>query len=171
MSTIEELEIKLAELDAEFNAPGSTMRQDVWTARRIQLLAQLDAEKRAARTAEATEPTRRLADPNRSKAPPDKDGRKTPVMWRELIKFVDEMTPLIREHVGARMKPLEERIAELESRKSLEYRGTFRTDTEYGLNDLVTHSGQLWLCQQQGTRKKPGDADAWRLVSKTDLAR
>ena len=169
MSTIEELEIKLAELDAEFNASGSTMPQSVWSERRTELVAQLDGAARAARVAEASNLTQRPQQ-TRKPAPPDRDGSKTPVTWRHFTEFLDELAALTRQHVAERTKPLEDRIAELESRKSLEYRGTYRTDTEYGLNDLVTHSGMLWLCQQQGTRKKPGDGDAWRLVSKTDLA-
>ena len=70
-----------------------------------------------------------------------------------------------------RHSELESRISLIEQRKSIDYRGTWNGATEYGVNDATTYLSQLWLCQAQGTRSKPGAGDAWRLVSKTDIAK
>lgn len=71
--------------------------------------------------------------------------------------------------MAERITTLEQRITVLESRKSIAYRGIWLASSEYGQNDLCTYSGTLWICRAQGTRKKPGDGDAWQLCSKGDL--
>ena len=116
LSAIEELEIKLAELDAEFNASGSTMRQSVWSELRTELVAQLDGAARAARVAEASNPTQRPQQ-TRKPAPPDRDGSKTPVMWKHFTEVLDELAARTRQHVAERTKPLEDRITYLEEQE------------------------------------------------------
>jgi hypothetical protein len=41
--------------------------------------------------------------------PADKDGSKTPVMWKHLREMVTEIAKCTREHVAMKLKPLETR--------------------------------------------------------------
>jgi hypothetical protein len=88
----------------------------------------------------------------------------------------EQMIFCAQKECEALMKKLEPRIAELgariahlEARKSIEYRGTWRSDREFGEGDLVTHAGQLFICKGHGVRSKPGSSVDWVLASKKDL--
>ena len=63
---------------------------------------------------------------------------------------------------------LEKRIAALEQRPAgVTWAGTFEAGKDYGVGQLVTRSGSLWLATR-ATHDTPGDASgAWRLVVKS----
>jgi len=63
--------------------------------------------------------------------------------------------------------PLRTRIAALEARPALEYRGVFAGDgTAYRPGDLCTRSGSLWLCIA-ATTAAPAEAPSnWKLIAK-----
>lgn len=73
---------------------------------------------------------------------------------------------VIREHVGKSFRPLADRIAALEQRKSFEYRGTWSEDESYEVDNFVTHQGSMWHTNEP-TRSRPGTAGSpWLLCVK-----
>jgi hypothetical protein len=66
---------------------------------------------------------------------------------------------------NVRLDALEARIAGLEARPELEYRGSHASDQTYAAGNLVTRSGGLWLCLRS-TTQTPGQSGDWKLVVK-----
>lgn len=63
------------------------------------------------------------------------------------------------------LEAVEVRLAALEARPGLKYRGVWNHGA-YAPGDLVTHKGSLWHCEQP-THAAPGDgSEAWRLAVK-----
>jgi hypothetical protein len=60
------------------------------------------------------------------------------------------------------------RLADLERRGSVEYRGVWR-DQEYPQASLTTHSGSLWIAQER-TTARPGHGKGWKLIVKSGRA-
>jgi hypothetical protein len=102
-----------------------------------------------------------------------KDAKERAYVSRGLLDLLYNTIILIARHIAGNAEAahtqLAARVSTLEQRKGIEYRGTWRSDVEYGLNDMTTYSSSLWICRAQGTRKKPGDGESWQLCSKSDL--
>jgi hypothetical protein len=65
------------------------------------------------------------------------------------------------------MTALEARVAELEARPTLDYKGIWDSETVYRRGDCVTRSGSVWHCERDRTRGiLPGVGDGWRLAVK-----
>jgi HK97 family phage prohead protease len=60
---------------------------------------------------------------------------------------------------------LERRLADVEGRKSMNYRGTFLAGQKYDAGDALTHRGSLWWCCSP-TSEPPGESDQWQLAVK-----
>ena len=58
------------------------------------------------------------------------------------------------------------RVAELEARPELKYRGVWRADEEYTDNSAVTHDGSVFIARAQSVGVRPGDGDLWQLAVK-----
>ena len=70
----------------------------------------------------------------------------------------------IKEYV----QPLFDRIKKLEEReKHLKYVGVWRSDESYHVGNFATHNGNVWHCNETGTRDKPGTASSWTLAVKS----
>lgn len=66
-----------------------------------------------------------------------------------------------------RCQALEARVAELESKPSVEYRGVWRSNEEYRRGNLVTHDGSMWHAEIVSNGLIPGDGTAaWKLCVK-----
>jgi hypothetical protein len=73
-----------------------------------------------------------------------------------------------REALESRVKQLEARLAEVETR-GIRYLGVWQSAQEYKRGDTVTYDGSMWICVWDTTRARPGAADdsqsrAWTLA-------
>jgi hypothetical protein len=66
-----------------------------------------------------------------------------------------------------RIAQLETRVAELEQRPGIDYRGIWAEQTLYGEGQFVTHGGSMWHAKSASISRRPGsDPSAWVLVVK-----
>ncbi|MER9733043.1 hypothetical protein [Mesorhizobium sp. M0217] len=65
-----------------------------------------------------------------------------------------------------RCKALEARLAEIESRPQLEYRGVWKSTDAYRRGDLTTYDGSMWHAQVGSQGLVPGQGEGWRLCVK-----
>jgi hypothetical protein len=72
----------------------------------------------------------------------------------------------VKNDVRVRLKPIEERLAAIETRGEVEYLGVFKPGTIYRKGNLVTHHGSLWSCLQDTTDAPGAAAVGWRLAAK-----
>lgn len=66
-----------------------------------------------------------------------------------------------------RCEALEQRLAQIESRATLAYKGVWQRDAAYRRGDVCTHQGSSWHCdldQSQGLQ--PGEGLGWKLMVK-----
>ena len=68
--------------------------------------------------------------------------------------------------VADAVRPLHQRIAQLEARPQLEYCGTYAASNVYARGNICTHHGSCWHCNHQETSDEPGRSDAWSLMVK-----
>jgi hypothetical protein len=62
---------------------------------------------------------------------------------------------------------LEQRIAALEQRPTLEYRGTWERGAMYAAGNVVTHHGSAWVSRVNELRSEPGaDFIGWQMIVK-----
>ena len=81
--------------------------------------------------------------------------------------FLKTVCKFVRDEIEKAVRPLVQRIAELETR-GVEYKGTFQRSCFYARGDLVTHSGSLW-CAAAETKplEIPGVSPSWVLAVKS----
>jgi hypothetical protein len=79
--------------------------------------------------------------------------------------IADDMVAAVDDLLRRTIKPLVERIAELE-RAPFSYEGPHDADKEYKRGQFVSHGGSLWHCESSGVGHKPGDGPGWRLAVK-----
>lgn len=77
------------------------------------------------------------------------------------------MLPTLGRYIENQLKPLRQRIAELEERqREFCYRGVWAVGS-YKAGNFVTFGGSMWHCDADNTNTKPGtDASAWTLCVK-----
>jgi hypothetical protein len=70
-----------------------------------------------------------------------------------------------------RLENLERRVAALEAKAVIEYRGVWEAGRQYGRGAAVTDHGALWICEH-ATSQRPGDGaeNGWRLAVKSGHA-
>ena len=116
---------------------------------------------------------------NGSALPRDRDQRdhqraKTPqakfVTKANLTKKLDRAYVTIGKFIAKQLKPLQDRIAELEARPALKHAGTWKEGKQYRAGNLVTFQGGLWLCQR-ATKQRPAQSDHYLLVVKSGAAK
>ena len=71
--------------------------------------------------------------------------------------------------IHTRLIALERRLAELEERRAMSYRGIWSQDEHYSEGDYCTHAGSLWHANE-GTRSHPGRDASWQLCVKRSRA-
>jgi hypothetical protein len=59
----------------------------------------------------------------------------------------EQMADIICEAIQLATAPLVARIKQLESRGTLEDRGTWKHGETYNKGDVVTHHGSAWICR------------------------
>ena len=64
----------------------------------------------------------------------------------------------------ARLDAIETRLAELEARPVVTYKGVWAGDLSYGHGDLVTCNGNIWHSNVHANRAKPGEHPHWTLA-------
>ena len=79
--------------------------------------------------------------------------------------FGEEIVHSIKDYVARTIRPLQSRIAELESRGEMKYCGIWEEQREYLRGNFVTTNGSLWHAEQP-TRSRPGSDSTWRLAVK-----
>ena len=85
------------------------------------------------------------------------------------IKKLDRAYATIGKFIAKQLKPLQDRIAELEARPALKHAGTWKEGKQYRAGNLVTFQGGLWLCQK-ATKQRPARSDHYLLVVKSGAA-
>ena len=85
-----------------------------------------------------------------------------------LTKKLDRAYVTIGKFIAKQLKPLQDRIAELEARPALKHAGTWKEGKQYRAGNLVTFQGGLWLCQR-ATKQRP-ESDHYLLVVKRGSA-
>ena len=86
-------------------------------------------------------------------------------------KIPDELINNIARAMAQIVKPLRERIAELETRmQEFRYAGVWRDGGEYHAGNFITHDGGLWHANET-TRSRPGRDRTFTLVAKSDRRR
>ncbi|WP_156936522.1 hypothetical protein [Mesorhizobium sp. LNJC384A00] len=66
-----------------------------------------------------------------------------------------------------RCKALEARLAEIESKPGMAYRGVWQRDAAYRRGDVCTHQGSSWHCElDQSQGLQPGEGLGWKLMVK-----
>lgn len=66
-----------------------------------------------------------------------------------------------------RCAAIEARLAEIESRPSMAYRGVWDRGMEYHRGDVCTHQGSSWHCElDAATGLQPGEGLGWKLMAK-----
>ena len=79
----------------------------------------------------------------------------------------EQLLPTIARFVESRVKPLRQRIDELEKmQREFCYRGVWAVGS-YKRGNFVTHDGSVWHCDADNTDCKPGtDGSMWTLAVK-----
>lgn len=93
---------------------------------------------------------------------------KKPASLKQCLAVVeghDQAVADVFERFHKRVKALEARIAELESRPALKYMGVYRSDKIYLAGNFVTYGGSLWHCNA-ATSDVPGEGQNWTLAAK-----
>jgi hypothetical protein len=72
----------------------------------------------------------------------------------------------VRDFVERSCMPLHRRIKHIEG-YAMRYRGIWKGEEVYVVNDVSTHGGGQWICRATaGTNTKPGTSGDWQLMSK-----
>ena len=90
-------------------------------------------------------------------------------MAKAPVKYVTEKTlertmETLGAFLGKIVKPLEQRVSELEARPELRYIGVWSKEEQYVEGNCVTHDGNIFVCVAPKTKAKPGPSAAWRLA-------
>jgi hypothetical protein len=80
-------------------------------------------------------------------------------------EFGEELTEIIKSYVARAVKPLEDRIAQLEARGEVKMCGVWLQDCEYETGNLAIYNGSLW-CAKARTKSRPGSDSSWQLQIK-----
>ncbi|SDA40279.1 hypothetical protein [Mesorhizobium qingshengii] len=69
--------------------------------------------------------------------------------------------------LSQRCAAIEKRLAEVEARPTMSYRGVWSQGTDYRRGDVCTHQGSSWHCElESATGLQPGDGLGWKLMVK-----
>lgn len=91
----------------------------------------------------------------------------SPQRRAEIEGLVKSLAPVIGDFVLAAIRPLRQRIQELESRPTLRYLGIWDASRTYPPGSFVTHAGSIWYTDAQNTGLRPGEGGTfWRLAVK-----
>ena len=86
----------------------------------------------------------------------------------DVDKIATGLFEAVAGYVSKRIKPLQDRIAELESKPVPDCQGTWKGDKTYKAGTLITHGGSMWFATGE-TRQRPGSGPGsqWVLCVKS----
>src|SRR4030095_16703706 len=85
----------------------------------------------------------------------------------DIAGLMKAIAPVVGDYVAKMIKPLANRISELENRPTLKYTGVFEIGRTYEPGNVATDRGAMWHCNSQ-TRQRPGDGGSdWTLCVKS----
>jgi hypothetical protein len=94
---------------------------------------------------------------------------------REIEGMVGALAPAIKTFVEKSMRPvmdqfitLEQKVAEIQQRPTLKYRGVWSAQETYPASTFITHAGSVWHSDVESTGVRPGEGGnvIWRLAVK-----
>ena len=91
---------------------------------------------------------------------------KKPLTGAHIGPLIAALAPVIRDYVASQVQPLREKIAQLEARPALEYRGVWKSGEPYKAGSAVTDQGGLWIAKV-ATSARPGSSSDWQLCVKS----
>lgn len=80
------------------------------------------------------------------------------------VDLADRLAAATRTYVARNLAPLAERLAAIEGRGELAYRGVWASGVLYRRGNFATHNGSCWACLEDTTSSPPGAA--WQLAVK-----
>ena len=80
------------------------------------------------------------------------------------VDLAERLAAGVRAYVGKVCGPLAARLATIEARGELVYRGTWTNGVLYRRGNFATHGGSCWSCLEDTTTAPPGAA--WQLAVK-----
>jgi hypothetical protein len=89
------------------------------------------------------------------------DGEKLDA-WAKRSPFLPAPLGLVAK-LYAEITMLREKVADLEQRPAIAYKGTWDPSRLYAAGDLVTFSGSMWAAKTASVSRRPPDAAAWQL--------
>ncbi|MCK1324220.1 MULTISPECIES: hypothetical protein [unclassified Bradyrhizobium] len=90
----------------------------------------------------------------------------SPQRRAEIEGLVKSLAPVIGDFVLAAIRPLKERLKELESRPTLRYLGIWDASRTYPPGSFVTHAGSIWHTDVENAGVRPGESGFWKLAVK-----
>lgn len=96
------------------------------------------------------------------------EARVSPQRRAEIERLVKSLAPVIGDFVLAAIRPLRQRIQELESRPTLRYLGIWDASRTYPPGTFITHGGSVWHSDLDSTGVRPGEGGnrIWKLAVK-----
>jgi hypothetical protein len=85
--------------------------------------------------------------------------RRRPIKRRPALKLYESMGRVTAETIRNAIKPLEDRIAALESAPT-EFKGIWTQGTKYAARSIISHDGSMWHANET-TKDKPGTSASW----------
>jgi hypothetical protein len=85
---------------------------------------------------------------------------------RAVEPLMGAVAETVKAHIENIVRPLEQRITELEARPSLKYSGVFDAGRQYGPGEFTTFRGSLWHCNETTHGETPGTGTKWVLAVK-----
>jgi hypothetical protein len=91
---------------------------------------------------------------------------------KELLQKIGDLFTNLADTVRVRIEAtekgilsIEARVAALEARQTMNYRGIWKADESYRAGNIATHAGALWFAWVP-THETPGKSDDWQLMHK-----
>jgi hypothetical protein len=76
----------------------------------------------------------------------------------------------VEDEFKARHAALEARLARLEARSELRYRGVWRAGQTYPASSMISHAGSLWISEETTAEKPGAGRTSWTLAVKRGRA-
>jgi hypothetical protein len=89
------------------------------------------------------------------------------IKFKELDSLMAALARPIREHVERELEPLRKRIAELEARPAMPYKGVHQRAQKYSRGSVVTFRDSLWIALNDTSESEiPDSSTNWQLMLK-----
>lgn len=89
---------------------------------------------------------------------------------QEITAIVAGIAPVLRDYVDRAVADVGARMATLEAKPYLNFRGVWKGGEAYESGDAATHAGGLWICLKPTSGDPSKDFIAWQLAVKRGSA-